>query len=328
MASIDVIVPSYNYARYLPDCIASILAQPVDDLRIVVIDNKSTDDSLAVAQELASADGRIEVIAREKNLGPHASFNEGIDRARADYFLILCADDVLAPNSLGRVIEILETHPDAVFAFGPEMNMQECERYEPSSASARWSISSGDRFIERCCQTLGVGIGFGSVVVKTSVQKNVGHYDASLAYTDDLDMLLRLAQHGSVAECNSPIGIRREHDSNMTKTFLRKRVTDLKERAVTFDRYFECKSALVNGVERKHALVRRRIAEAAYWSAASNLLRGYRSDAVELYKYGLQLKPSSMLLPPLGHLVRKPGVLKRAGAVLSEVFSPQGKVMR
>ncbi|MFZ2099482.1 MAG: glycosyltransferase family A protein [Oricola sp.] len=328
VASIDVIVPSYNYARYLPECVGSALSQSVEDIRVLVIDNASIDNSLEVAQRLAREDSRVEVVARETNLGPHASFNEGIDRARADYLVILCADDVLVPGALGSAIAQLEARPDAVFAFGPEVNMKEFARHEASSRAGRWSMSSGDGFIERCCHLLGVGIGFGSAVVRTSVQKEVGHYDPSLPYTDDLDMLLRLARHGSVVECTSPIGIRREHDANMSKIFLRKRVTDLQEREVTFDRYFANGSDRLSNVARKRSIVRSRLAEAAYLSAASHLLRGHRADAGELYRYGLKLKPSSMVLPPLGHIFRKPKAFKRAGWVILEAFAPHSKILR
>lgn len=328
MASIDVIVPSYNYARYLLECVGSALSQEIHDMRVLIIDNASTDDSLAVANRLADEDRRVEIVSREKNLGPHASFNEGIDRARADYMVILCADDVLVPGALSAAIEQLEANPDAVFAFGPELNMGEFARQSPSARQPRWSVASGDSFIERCCHTLGVGVGFGSVVVRTAVQKEVGHYDPSLPYTDDLDMMLRLAREGGVVECSAPIGIRREHEANMSKIFLRKRVTDLQEREVTFERYFAGGSAPLAHADRKRSLVRKRIAEAAYLSAASHLLRGHRADAVELYRYGLGLKPSSMLLPPLGHILRKPNALKRAGWVLLEAFMPRSRMLR
>ncbi|QKV17930.1 glycosyltransferase [Oricola thermophila] len=325
MASVDVIVPSYNYARYLPDCVGSALSQPTDDLRVLIIDNASTDESLDVARRLAREDDRVEIVSHETNLGPHASFNEGIDLARADYMIVLCADDMLAPGALGAVVDQLEARPDAAFAFGPELNMGEFERQGVTEGGTRWSVASGGRFIERCCHTLGVGVGFGSVVVRTSLQKKVGHYDASLPYTDDLDMLLRLALHGPVIECSAPIGIRREHDANMSKIFLRKRVADLREREVTFDRFFDRASGVLADAGRMRSVARRRIAEAAYLSAASHMLRGYRAEAAELYRYGLNVKPSSMVLPPLGHILRKPNALKRAGWVLVEALTPGSK---
>ena len=61
MSTIDIAVPSYNYGRFLGDCLDSICAQEVDGLRVLVIDNASTDDSVAIAREAARADPRIEL---------------------------------------------------------------------------------------------------------------------------------------------------------------------------------------------------------------------------------------------------------------------------
>ena len=59
MPSIDVAIPNYQYARYLRQCVQSVLSQDVRDLSLLIIDNASTDDSVAIARQLASKDSRI-----------------------------------------------------------------------------------------------------------------------------------------------------------------------------------------------------------------------------------------------------------------------------
>ena len=88
MGSIDVVVPCFQYGRFLRDSVGSVLRQEISSLRVLIIDNGSTDNSLEVARQLASEDKRIQIIAHGINLGQQASFNEGIDWARADYFMI------------------------------------------------------------------------------------------------------------------------------------------------------------------------------------------------------------------------------------------------
>ena len=100
MSSIDIVIPNYNYGRFLEGCVESVLGQNIPDMRILIIDNASTDDSVAIARSLATTNPRIETCLRPKNLGGQASFNEGIDWARADYFAIICADDVLSPREI------------------------------------------------------------------------------------------------------------------------------------------------------------------------------------------------------------------------------------
>src|SRR4051812_9333148 len=63
--SVDVIVPCYNYGRFLGDCIGSVLAQQGCDVRILIIDDASTDNSLEIARALSAADPRVQVRAHE-----------------------------------------------------------------------------------------------------------------------------------------------------------------------------------------------------------------------------------------------------------------------
>ena len=217
MASVDVIVPCYQYGHFLRDCAASVLTQDVSDLRLVIIDNASTDNTLEVARELAAADRRVEVIAHGSNLGHLASFNEGIDRASADYFLILCADDLLAPGALVRAVSIMERHPEVVLTYGAALVIGANETIPATtrySKEAQWRISSGREFLERCCRAARGHIPGPTAVVRTSAQKQVGHYRAGLPHTSDLEVWLRFACLGAIAETDAVQGVIRGHAGN------------------------------------------------------------------------------------------------------------------
>src|ERR1700751_2438487 len=112
MASVDVSIPCYQYGRFLRRCVTSVLSQEIRNLRVLIIDNASSDNSLDVARSLAAEDSRVEVVAHPANLGHHASYNEGIDWASAEYFTTLCVDVLLPPGSLRRAITIMERHPE------------------------------------------------------------------------------------------------------------------------------------------------------------------------------------------------------------------------
>jgi glycosyltransferase involved in cell wall biosynthesis len=86
-ASVGVAIPRYQYGRFLRDCVASALTQGIRDLRVLIVGNASTDDSVEVAQQLVAEDRRVEVVVRRRNLGHHASFNEAIDWASSKYFV-------------------------------------------------------------------------------------------------------------------------------------------------------------------------------------------------------------------------------------------------
>ena len=69
MAKVSIIVPVHNTAEYLPKCIASLTAQSVDDMEIILVENCSTDNSLEVCKKFAEGDNRIKVITIEVEIG-------------------------------------------------------------------------------------------------------------------------------------------------------------------------------------------------------------------------------------------------------------------
>lgn len=304
MASVDVAIPCYQHGRFLRDCVESVLRQGIEEVRVVVIDNASTDESVEVARQLAREDARVELVVHPRNLGPHASFNEGVDKASADYFMVLCADDLLTPGSLARAIAIMEQHPELSFAYGTDIHWQ-TGRSPPTTGDmgAPWRISSGSDFIRQCCRNPERYIAAGMVLVRTSMQKAAGHYRTELPHTDDFEMLLRLACHGAVAFTPALQGIKRVHGTNRTEDFLVERTRDLVERLAALDSFFGREGQVLPNAERLRRLGRRSISERAYWCGVKDLVRG-RKSAAELLKLAVRLDPSVALVPPLNYLLR------------------------
>jgi glycosyltransferase involved in cell wall biosynthesis len=116
VASIDVVIPAYQYGHFLRECTTSALDQNVEGLRVLIIDNASTDNTLEIAQQLRADDDRVEIICHRRNLGPNTSYNEGVDWAKSDYFLLLDADDFLVDGALNRATSFMEKHPVVAFA--------------------------------------------------------------------------------------------------------------------------------------------------------------------------------------------------------------------
>jgi glycosyltransferase involved in cell wall biosynthesis len=110
----SVIIPTYNYGRYLPEAIDSVQRQTVDDLEIIVIDDGSTDDT---ADILGAIDDPRLTYCRTINRGISAARNEGLRRARAPFIAFLDADDRWRPEKLERQLAIMDRDSDigAVF---------------------------------------------------------------------------------------------------------------------------------------------------------------------------------------------------------------------
>ena len=78
MTAVDVVVPCYNYARYLPTCVSTILDQAGVEVRVLIVDDCSTDETPTVAAALAAQDSRVTVVRNEVNLGLIGTANRGM----------------------------------------------------------------------------------------------------------------------------------------------------------------------------------------------------------------------------------------------------------
>jgi glycosyltransferase involved in cell wall biosynthesis len=323
VASVDVIVPSYQYGRYLRQCVKSILTQEHTDLRVLIIDNASTDNSVEVACEFRAEDLRVEVVTREKNLGGAASYNEGIDRAVADYITYVCADDLMAPGFLSGAVSILERGKDIVFAYGREAFFREGDEFpifEQQTAKIGWQIVEGTNFIETICRRPHAT----PTVVRTSVQKIAGYYRPELPFTDDVEMLLRLALRGRVAQTTAIGGVRRFHNSNISVRAWKDRMTAINAQEAAFETFFADEGRVLPNAQRLHAIAMRTTAARAYWWAVGDLLRGKWDTAFRLLKRAIRLSPRMAIIPPLGFLLRAEGPLGRIARGLSGPLPSEG----
>lgn len=104
---ISVIVPVYNVAAYLPDCVESILAQDYLDLEIILIDDGSTDRSGDICDAYADKDSRIRVI-HQQNGGAASAKNAGLRVATGEYLSFVDSDDFLEPNVYSYMVALME----------------------------------------------------------------------------------------------------------------------------------------------------------------------------------------------------------------------------
>ena len=112
--TISVIVPVYNVAQYLPQCVDSILSQDYGDLEVILIDDGSTDASGELCDRYAAKDSRVRVI-HQKNGGAAAAKNAGLRIASGDYLTFADSDDYLEPGAYSFLMKTLqETGADAV----------------------------------------------------------------------------------------------------------------------------------------------------------------------------------------------------------------------
>jgi len=115
---ITVAVISYNNAKYTRKCIESVLAQDIEGIELIVLDDASTDNSDEVISEYLS-DKRLTYIRNEENLGMVANSDKAYRSGSGKYFSILPSDDFYYPGHLSDAIAALEEHPECVLAYSP-----------------------------------------------------------------------------------------------------------------------------------------------------------------------------------------------------------------
>lgn len=106
---LSLMIVNYNAGRYLEACVTSALDQ-VDE--VIVVDNASHDDSLSQLMASFSGDPRMKVIRNQENLGFAAACNIGAEHCTGSYLFFLNPDCVLAPNSVKKLVQVLDDYPD------------------------------------------------------------------------------------------------------------------------------------------------------------------------------------------------------------------------
>jgi len=236
--TVTVVIPCYNYARYLPDCVASATDQPGVHVDIIIIDDASTDDSAAVAERLASSRSRVQLVRHKANAGHIATYNDGLNRATGDYVVLMSADDLFTPGHLQRAVAVMEARPDVSLVYGrpiPFTHQPPSARTAPTS----WTVWPGHRWIQWICRTGHNLIYTPEATMRTDLVQRLNGYDPRLPQAADFHLWLRAALHGNVARLNGcDQGYYRVHGNNMHLTTYAGPLRDLVERRRTFDLFF------------------------------------------------------------------------------------------
>lgn len=114
---VSVILPAYNVANYLDDCLESVISQTYTDTEIIIVDDGSTDDTAKKADDWLSKDGRIRVIHRQ-NGGLSAARNTGLHYAQGEFVLFIDPDDRIDKNLISKCMELLSDGSVSLVHYG------------------------------------------------------------------------------------------------------------------------------------------------------------------------------------------------------------------
>jgi glycosyltransferase involved in cell wall biosynthesis len=297
-----VAVPSYGYGHYLRQSVDSVLAQGLPGLRVLVLDDCSPDDTSAVAAALARADARVSCVRHPVNHGHIATFNEGVEWARADYHLLLSADDWLLPGALARAVALLDANPAMTLCVG-HARVQYADGRTRDVRVDEAAPHTGDRVLDgRAFVELLIAAGAnntvvaGTAVVRTRWLHETGGYREDMPHTGDLEMWLRLAAHGTVGIVDATQAVYRRHDANMSSAYARDYgMGDLQQRRDAFDAFLAHALAfdVMPGARLLHGRLRRALAREAVGQASQAFSDGVPETSRRLLAFAIATAPSA-----------------------------------
>jgi glycosyltransferase involved in cell wall biosynthesis len=212
---VSVCIPSYNYARYLPDAVGSVLAQTFTDYELIIVDNRSTDNTEEVVAGFVRSGVPLRFHRNDRNLGQAGNFNRCIELARGQYVQLLCADDTLEPTCLAKLAAALDGHPSASLAGAARFIVDErLSQLKILAYSDRFAEERGHDVILRCLLK-GNLIGEPSSVM---FRKDLAARGFTERYRQiiDLEMWFHLLEQGDFVFLPEPLSKFRQHGGQQT----------------------------------------------------------------------------------------------------------------
>ena len=316
MSSVSVVIPCYKYGHFLEEAVTSVLDdQEGVDVRVLIIDDASPDDSAEMARKIAARDPRVEVTVHPSNKGNIATYNEGLlEWADGDYCVLMSADDRLTPGALRRARDLLDAHPGVGFVYGHPLWIMNGAPLPTARTRVRGrSVWPGQWWLERRFRDAENPITAPEVVVRTSLQKQVGGYDARLPHAADMEMWLRLAANADVGFIRgADQAYYRLHEQNMRKAS--NALTDLRGRRLVFEVVLERCGERLSEATRLSGLMGRALGRQALWAAAGayHPASPEQTSVDELLAFAVDCWPEVSRLPLYRSLQRRESIGPRA----------------
>jgi glycosyltransferase involved in cell wall biosynthesis len=203
---VSVMMPVYNAERYVGKAVESILGQSFGDFELLILDDGSTDGSLEVLRGYAQRERRIRLTSRP-NRGLVDSRNELLDAARSDLVACMDADDISLPDRLEKQVAYLREHPDCVLV-GSRVTIIDPDGQPLRIMGQHLTHEAIDAAL---MNAEGQIIYNPSVVFRKQVAQQVGAYRRGFDPAEDLDLFLRMAEVGRLANLTEPLVQYREH---------------------------------------------------------------------------------------------------------------------
>ena len=273
---VSIVLPTYNRGAFLADAIESVRAQSCTDWELLIVDDGSTDDTLAAVP----ADARIRVIARPHTGNVAAVRNAGLDAARGAFIGFLDSDDRWRPDKLTRQLARLQGRSDCGWCYGAHAVVDGIGQPMPARPTEpRWAPREGDLFPAVVMAQAGVAMQ--TVLARREVALAV-RFDERIPWGDDYDFRLRLAHQAPACVVDEVVAEVRQHPDRGSSGPRRYHIHAAEVRALRKCRPWLTDTALRQAARRRtflearHFLANARAAH-AFWPGVVQLAAAWRA---------------------------------------------------
>jgi glycosyltransferase involved in cell wall biosynthesis len=234
---ITVLMPVYNCELYIREAVDSILNQTFIDFEFLIIDDASTDATVAIIKTYT--DPRIQLIQKPENSGYTNSLNHGLSIARGEYIARMDGDDISLPERFAKQVTFLDAHQDVVLCgtfysiIGKEKVITVPENFEDIKLA----------LLRKCC------FGHPTVMIrKNSLDRLLVIYDVNKEPAEDYDLWVRLLAIGKMHNLQEVLLNYRVHDSQVSQKREKQQINSALEARLNILQYLDC---VIEGGERE-----------------------------------------------------------------------------
>ena len=222
---VSIICHCYNHASFVEECLDSVLNQSYKNIELIIVDDNSSDNSVAVIESLIKKKPKIQFIKNSKNLGITKSFNKTVGLTKGEFLIDLATDDVLLPNCIEEQISVFNQNPNATLVFGNAELIDEKGTTTGFHFPVDKTLNVTDKnLVNTNYQSILKGgncMCSVSSMFKKETFINLGKYDENLVY-EDLDFWLRLAKKHKIVFTDKILVQKRELSNSLTRQFFKK----------------------------------------------------------------------------------------------------------
>jgi glycosyltransferase involved in cell wall biosynthesis len=184
---ISVVIPCYNVANYITECLSSIAAQSHQPMEIICVDNNSTDNTFELLNGWNATHNLKITVLQETQKGAPAARNKGLSVAQGEYIQFLDADDLLLPDKIKKQVELIKLHQQ------PDFIVADYYRQNTKGDKKLHQVKTDDVWLGLLNTQLGIT---SANLFKTATVKKVGGFTADLQSSQEYDLMFKILKNG------------------------------------------------------------------------------------------------------------------------------------